>query len=318
MIPKSMLLQKPIDLRHKCLFYIGHIPTFLDMMLVKTLGGKPSEPAFFWDIFERGIDPHVDDPDHCHNHSVVPEKDEDWPSLETIMVFRDRVRARLTSVYSQLASGEMKMTNRLARTLVMTHEHEGFHVETLLYMLIQRAGTGTIPPPGFTPPPFAHLPPSIPPTLPLPVLGDEVLVMGHEDNESLDYDAPYDAEREFGWDNESPPRAVHVGKFRAEWRCITNREFHSFYQSSSGAVPLPKSWVKDSDTGKIQVRTVFGPIPLEQALDWPVQTSYDDLEAYAKSKGGRLPTEPELRLFLDKYDIGQDGNVGFRNWNPLA
>lgn len=28
MIPQEMLHQKPIDLRHKCLFYIGHIPTY--------------------------------------------------------------------------------------------------------------------------------------------------------------------------------------------------------------------------------------------------------------------------------------------------
>lgn len=27
MIPPGMLHDKPIDLRHKCLFYIGHIPT---------------------------------------------------------------------------------------------------------------------------------------------------------------------------------------------------------------------------------------------------------------------------------------------------
>jgi len=27
MIPEAMLHRKPIDLRHKCLFYIGHIPT---------------------------------------------------------------------------------------------------------------------------------------------------------------------------------------------------------------------------------------------------------------------------------------------------
>ena len=26
MIPPTMLHQKPIDLRHKCLFYLGHIP----------------------------------------------------------------------------------------------------------------------------------------------------------------------------------------------------------------------------------------------------------------------------------------------------
>lgn len=27
MIPKEMLFVKPIDLRHICLFYLGHIPT---------------------------------------------------------------------------------------------------------------------------------------------------------------------------------------------------------------------------------------------------------------------------------------------------
>jgi hypothetical protein len=70
MIPEEMLHQKPIDLRHKCLFYIGHIPTyalsfppcygctltlafsFLDMLLSKSIGGSPTEPAFFWKIFE--------------------------------------------------------------------------------------------------------------------------------------------------------------------------------------------------------------------------------------------------------------------------
>lgn len=37
MIPPEMLHQTPIDLRHKCLFYIGHIPTYviaLDFSLV--------------------------------------------------------------------------------------------------------------------------------------------------------------------------------------------------------------------------------------------------------------------------------------------
>lgn len=52
MIPSEMLLQKPIDLRHKCLFYIGHIPTFLDMLISKAVGGEPTEPKYFWNIFE--------------------------------------------------------------------------------------------------------------------------------------------------------------------------------------------------------------------------------------------------------------------------
>lgn len=55
------------------------------------------------------------------------------------------------------------------------------------------------------------------------------------------------------------------------------------------------------------------------ARDWPVLTAYDDLCAYASYKGGRIPSEHELRLFLDKFNIGyeQGANVGFRNWHPL-
>jgi hypothetical protein len=55
------------------------------------------------------------------------------------------------------------------------------------------------------------------------------------------------------------------------------------------------------------------------AEHWPVLAAYDDLERYAQYKGGRLPTEPELRLFLNLYDIGREGgaNVGFKNWHPV-
>lgn len=44
MIPPSMLFQKPIDLRHICLFYLGHIPTFLDIHLSKLLQEPHTEP----------------------------------------------------------------------------------------------------------------------------------------------------------------------------------------------------------------------------------------------------------------------------------
>lgn len=44
MIPPSMLFQKPIDLRHICLFYLGHIPTFLDIHLSRLLSEPNTEP----------------------------------------------------------------------------------------------------------------------------------------------------------------------------------------------------------------------------------------------------------------------------------
>jgi L-histidine Nalpha-methyltransferase / hercynylcysteine S-oxide synthase len=52
MIPESMLFQKPIHLRHICLFYLGHIPTFLDIHLSRLLQESHTEPEVFKYIFE--------------------------------------------------------------------------------------------------------------------------------------------------------------------------------------------------------------------------------------------------------------------------
>jgi formylglycine-generating enzyme required for sulfatase activity len=123
----------------------------------------------------------------------------------------------------------------------------------------------------------------------------------------------------FGWDNESPTRTVHVKRFKVQWRPVTNGEFETFMLEGKGkgVVSMPESWISDDD-GEYKVRTMFGPVPLAIARTWPVLTSYDDLAYYAKCRGGRLPTEPELRLFLDMYDVGYEGgaNVGFRHWHP--
>ncbi|KAK2464199.1 hypothetical protein APHAL10511_003656 [Amanita phalloides] len=323
MIPQTMLHKKPIELRHKCLFYVGHIPTFLDMLLSKAIGGEPSEPRRFWDVFERGIDPHVDDPSRCHRHSDVPENDDDWPMLESVLVFRDRVRARLVRLYNELEAGTRPLTRNIGRMLVMTIEHESFHIETLLYMLIQCAGTGTLPPPNFTPPPWgllvqhwANIPAPIEPTV---IIKPNIITLGHDDCEG--YDGIEDVKfavhgHTFGWDNESPARSVAVGRFEVEWRPITNGEFESFWRMREN-VPFPKSWCLEN--GEVKIRTIHGPVSMEVARNWAVLTSYDDLALYAQFKGGRLPTEPELRLFLDLYDVGYEGgaNVGFRHWHAM-
>ncbi|KAF9073478.1 C-type lectin protein [Rhodocollybia butyracea] len=278
MIPSQMLLQKPIDLRHKCLFYIGHIPTFLDMLISKAINQPtPTEPAYFWDIFERGIDPSVDDPDHCHNHSLVPTTDADWPSLTTIIGFRDRVRERLGRLYDELDIG-------------------------------------------FTPPPFEVLARQWEVqwqnrSITTIEFGPTEVVLGMDDIDIL--------EHTYGWDNESPARTVHVMPFRAEWRPVSCGEFERFWRDSNGKIALPASWILSS-SGEISVRSLYGPVPLALAHTWPVQASYEALEAYARSKGGRIPNEAELRVILDylnddesfAYDGG--ANVGWRNWHPVC
>lgn len=47
----------------------------------------------------------------------MPEKDEDWPSLDEILGFRDRVRRRLLALYDDVATGKREMTRRMARVL---------------------------------------------------------------------------------------------------------------------------------------------------------------------------------------------------------
>jgi formylglycine-generating enzyme required for sulfatase activity len=207
-------------------------------------------------------------------------------------------------------------------------------------MLLRTVGKGTLPPSGFTPPHWdglsngwdrALLPPSSTVTL-----GPATVTLGHDDSENDDASKEVQ-NHEFGWDNEHPQRQVEVGQFKIGWRPISNGEFYEFYNSGgSEKVAFPKSWCTVDDEVRVrfllsitdrhttermirQVLTMYGPVPMKVAHLWPVMTTYEDISTYAIVKGGRIPTEPELRLFLDKFESGYEGgaNVGFRNWHPV-
>ena len=146
MLPEQELSEKPIKLRNACIFYLGHIPTFLDIQLTKTTGDKPTHPASYYAIFERGIDPDVDNPDKCHDHSEIPEE---WPPVDDIVAYQDRVRARLISLY---AGGADAIPRAIGRAIWLGFEHEIMHLETLLYMMLQ--SPKTLPPPHTVQPDF--------------------------------------------------------------------------------------------------------------------------------------------------------------------
>lgn len=125
-------------------------------------------------------------------------------------------------------------------------------------MLIQRAGTGTLPPPGFATPPWAHLSAqwdaTPPPITEAVTLGPCTLTIGHDDRESDDQlpENEHDVVgHTFGWDNESPRREVEVGKFKIEWRPVSNGEFFAFWKRMAGAIALPPSWVQDGEDFKV-------------------------------------------------------------------
>jgi len=195
------------------------------------------------------------------------------------------------------------------------------HRDTPLYAYTTR-GTGTIPPSvgGFATPCWESLAEAWDAT-PAPIsatvtLGPTTVELGHDDYEADDETLDV-RDHEFGWDNEHPRRKVDVGEFRIEWRPVTNGELYEFWKAAEGKVPMPKSWVMDN--GNVMVRTLYGPVPMKIAHLWPVVTDYNTLSAYATDRGGRIPTEAELRLFFDKFAISyEEGrNVGFRNWHPI-
>jgi formylglycine-generating enzyme required for sulfatase activity len=320
MIPKDDLLSKPINLRNECIFYLGHIPTFFDIHLARSMDEKPSEPAWFWKIFERGIDPDVEDPTKCHDHSEIPEA---WPPLGEILKHQNTVRKRAEALY---ASGDAENNPRVARAMWLGFEHEAMHLETLLYMLIQ--SERVLPPPGAVRPDFEALATASSTntvenqwfTIP-----EADISIGLNDSEKETSEKRY-----FGWDNEKPQRSVYVKSFRAKARPITNGEYAQ-YLAQTGKTAIPASWSEhaynndkstsgrkrdsvvngsangtNGSSGSITdgkyVRTVYGTIPLRFALDWPVMASYDELVGCAQWMGGRIPTMEEARSIYHYVD----------------
>lgn len=336
---RTMLFERPIALRHPFIFYLGHIPSFLDIQLSrhkvdKELGATDlTEPKSFADIFERGIDPDMEDPSQCHPHSKVPEKERDWPKLESILAYQNSIRERLSRLlkhweseaYDHQSANWIKNTperKRQVRIVWMCYEHEAMHLETLLYMLVQ--SPNILPPKGVATPSWKLLLrkgdalPSINPLSEAPFIkisGGSV-TLGHNDSESGDFSMNANETLQFGWDNESPERQVDVTAFEIQSRPITNGEYYAYLVKTNQLERIPASWMKEKDS--FYVKTVFGLCPLVYAQHWPVQTSYNDAHAFAKFKGGRLPSEAELVHFRDMTAAKSSkfANIGFENWSP--
>lgn len=316
MLPDEELLDKPIKLRNACIFYLGHIPTFLDIHLSRVTQTPFSEPQYYPKIFERGIDPDVDNPEHCHSHSEIPDQ---WPPLEEILAYQNTVRERVRKLYE---NGVGSISRKLGRSLWVAFEHEIMHLETLLYMLLQ--SDRTLPPTPLSPDFESEAKRAEKARVPNQwfQIPDQTITIGLDDPEDNSRHSHY------GWDNEKPPRKVHVKSFTAKGRPITNEEYARFLQNTHNS-KIPASWLEEvSQNGSSNgytnghvngvngnsnkdwessapltdsflqgkfVRTVYKPVPLKYALDWPVVASYDELAGCAKWMGGRIPTMEEAR-----------------------
>ena len=208
------------------------------------------------------------------------------------------------------------------------------HLETLLYMLLQ--SDKTRPPPGIAPDFEAMAKQARKAAVPnewIKVPASTITV-GMNDPESDD-----GPDRYFGWDNEKPQRSVNVPAFEAQARPLSNEDYARFLEQT-GRDALPASWttegrlcsssktegvphvngngvylhgsslqLTDAYLNGVFVRTVYGPVPLKDALDWPIFASYDELSRCAAWMNGRIPTADEARSIYSYVDVNKNKYV---------
>ncbi|KAE8417512.1 C-type lectin protein [Aspergillus pseudocaelatus] len=314
MFPKEALHEQPIALRNPLIFYLGHIPTLKgsdnpseDIHLARATKTPPTEPKYYQQIFERGIDPDVDDPSNCHDHSEIPNT---WPELSDILDFREKVCARITTLYQTQKPWQDRS---IGRALWIGFEHEGLHLETFLWMTLMSPNIR--PPPGIPRPDFIRMAEQ--------AVRDRVenqwfgikprtFTIGIEDT---DDDSALSPDDFFAWDNERNPYEVSVKGFEAQARPVSILDYATYLVKTSRKDCLPVTWstgspgvpdrnVASNPLGEpnveefvdsLTVKTVYGPLPLRLALDWPVYTSYNEAVGYAEWTGTRLPTLHEAR-----------------------
>jgi iron(II)-dependent oxidoreductase len=153
----------------------------------------------------------------------------------------------------------------------------------------------------------------------------------------------------FGWDNEFPEQEVDVPTFLIDRTPVRNRDFLEFMDA--GGFDRRELWTEDGwewrrrqdvwhppfwrpvdggARGRWVYRALFDELPLEDVLDWPVSVSWAAAAAFARWRGARLPTEPELHRAAygtpagtlrpfpwgEAAPDGTRGNLDFRHWSP--
>lgn len=204
------------------------------------------------------------------------------------------------------------------------------HLETLLYMLLQSDQTLS---PGVAPDFEALATQAQEAAVPNHWISVPTGTISVGLNDPENDDGP---NRFFGWDNEKPQRFIDVPAFEAQARALTNEDYARFLDQTSQDT-IPASWTsKQSESSQTRcddevhvngksvymnglsprltdaylkdkfVRTVYGPVPLNHALKWPIFASYDELSKCAAWMNGRIPTADEVRSIYNYVDLNKN------------
>jgi ergothioneine biosynthesis protein EgtB len=203
------------------------------------------------------------------------------------------------------------------RVFTMVLEHEAMHQETLLYMIQEAPLSMKRRLRGAAQYRFAEEP-----------NGAQVVVPRGEATLGARFDTLH-----FGWDNEFPESHIDVPSFALDSLPVTNGRYLEFVESGgygerrwwseedwlwkeSSGLSHPNVWRRSES--QWDYRTLFDFLPLRKVSSWPVYVSLAEARAYARWRGGRLPSEAEFHRAA--YGISNDdapiGNLDFTSWSP--
>lgn len=312
-VPPADLLDRPIQLRHPILFYVGHLPAFMWNQVGAGALGLGALDAELDCLFERGIDPH----DACAAEDASIQS---WPELDAVHAYRDRVRARILELIPQVLATPGELCEK-GRVLHLCLEHERLHHETLLYMFQEQPGLKSL---------------GEQPDLGAGVASSVVEIPGGESRIGARWE-----DQDFGWDNEFGLQTQDIPAFRLDSHPVRVSDFAEFLDSGAwmkdrywDAEDLdwrpehPGSWV--STPQGWEIKWIFGQVPIAQAGGWPAQVSYAAATAYARWKGASLPSEAQLNRAAystpsgrwRSYPWGEQplspkhGRLDFERWSP--
>lgn len=317
LIGVDRLSEQPLELRNPFAFYWGHIPAFSDRRALG-LEGRDHER----EVFERGVDPDVDDPTNCHRHSP---RHQVWPSASEFEKYEREVEAGL----------RQKITKEgVSRDVLLSLEHAEMHHETLMYMILQSQTPSNVGPHPLSP--FEG-----PPTTKRKVPKDHFVDIKATEVR-LGASPEEIAGLGFVWDNEAPQKFASVGDFVCATSPITNNQFKEFVNdggyrhaefwndneinqqvltsggngawawASQSNLSRPLFWTDDG------VRTLLGgAVPFSKSGDWPAVVSLFEAAAYCKwrGNGARIMSEAEYHaLFSSSDDFMASSKRGNNNW----
>jgi iron(II)-dependent oxidoreductase len=284
------IFERPIDARHRVIFYIGHLEGFDFIQICRENLGASSFDRTLDDLFQAGIDP-----DTAH---LPSDKPSDWPSLECVLEYVDRCRKTV----------DFHLDHAPEEVVSMAIEHRLMHLETLAYMFhnfsyelkydFDRQSPSVSGRQDHAKNAWRNIPP-----------GEAIL------GKKLD--------NSFGWDNEYDEVRTFVPAFHIQQHSISNGEYLEFVEQGAA---VPHFWVRKG--GAFYYRGMFEELPLP--LDWPVYVTQTQAQAYADWKGWQLPTEQQYHRAAygtpsgenSRYPWGENapdtqfGNFDFRRWDP--